>query len=64
MNSSASARAQRREDLLVGGVWIADAQILGDRPIEQKRFLEDHANIAPEAGELHAANVTSDADLA
>src|SRR4029077_7263606 len=52
------------KDLIVGGVWIADAQILGDRAVEQKRLLKDHADIASEARELHAAGVAAvDADL-
>ena len=45
---------QAASDLLVGGVWIADAQILGDRAVEQQRLLKDHPDIAPEARELHA----------
>ena len=65
MNSSASARWQACKDLRIGRVRIADAQILGDRAVEQKRLLEDHADIAPETRELDVADVaTVDADLA
>ena len=45
------------ENVLVGGVGIAYSEVLCDRPVEQQRFLEDHANVVAKACERHAMNV-------
>ena len=36
----------RAAQLLVGRVGLADAQVLGDRAVEQQRLLEHHADVA------------------
>ena len=46
MNSSACARAAASRISCVAGVRLADAQILGDRAVEQQRLLEHDADIA------------------
>ena len=51
-------RARRRDaHLLFGRVRLADAQIVGDRAVEQQRFLEHHADVPPQRGQLQAADV-------
>ena len=47
----------RLAQLLVGCVRIADAQVLGDRAVEQQRLLIDHADIVAQRRELHGADV-------
>src|SRR4051794_21063055 len=42
---------------LVGGVRLADAQIVGERAVEQQRLLEHHADVSPQRGQLQAADI-------
>ena len=42
---------------LVGGVRLADAQIVGERTVEQQRLLEHHADVTPQRGQLQAADI-------
>ena len=57
MNSSAWARLAAIAHFLVGGVRLADAQIVGERAVEQQRLLEHHADVPPQRGQLQAADV-------
>ena len=57
MNSSACARAQASRISSIGRVRLADAQVLGDRAVEQQRFLIDHADVVAQRGELERADV-------
>ena len=41
----------------LGGVGLADPQIVGDRAVEQQRLLVDDADVAAERGELDVADV-------
>lgn len=52
-------------DLLVGGVGIADPQVLRDRAVEQQRLLEHDADLATQAGEGDVADIGAvDGDVA
>ena len=46
-----------RAQFLVGGVGLADAQVLRNRAVEQQRFLKHHADIPAQRRECHAADV-------
>ena len=51
--------------LLVGGVGLREADVVGDRAAEEERILEDDAELAPVADELDVAQVGAvDADRA
>ena len=41
----------------VGGVRFADAEIVGDRSVEQQRFLEHHADIPPQRRQRQPAHI-------
>ena len=57
MKSSACARAAASRISCVGRVRLADAQVLGDRAVEQQHFLEHDADIATQRRQLEAADV-------
>ncbi len=42
---------------LVGGVRLADAEVVGERAVEQQRLLEHHADVPPQRGQLQAADI-------
>ena len=48
---------RRLADFGVAGVRLADAQILGDRAVEQQRFLKHHADIAAQARQREVADI-------
>ena len=56
MSTLGRSRASR---MSVGSVGIADPQIVGDRAVEQQRFLEDHADITSQARERDVADVAA-----
>ena len=49
--------ACRDPHFLLGRVRLADAQIVGDRAVEQQRLLEHHADIPPQRRQLQAADI-------
>ena len=46
-----------RPHLLVGGVRLREADVVGDRAAEEERILEDDAELAPVADELDVAEI-------
>src|SRR5215469_13594431 len=46
-------------DVPLGGIGIADLEIFRDGPVEQKRLLENHTNIATQTRKLNVVNVAS-----
>ena len=51
------AARRRRVDLLVGGVRLGEAQVVGDRGVEEVRLLGDDADRAGEGVEVEVAHV-------
>ena len=63
MKSCASASLRRLLELGLGGVGLADAQIVGDRAVEHRAVLEHHADVAAQRFQLDVAMVDAvDAD--
>ena len=57
--------ARGRFQFGVGGVGLADAQVLGNRAVQQARILKDHRDLGAQRGEIHRADVmTVDGDAA
>ena len=50
-------RPRRRLDLLVGGVRLGEAQVVGDRGVEEVRLLGDDADRAGQRVEVEVADV-------
>ena len=49
--------AGRDAHFLVGSVWLADPQIVGQRSVEQQRLLKHHADVPAQRGQLQAADI-------
>src|SRR4029450_11382696 len=47
----------RRAQFIVARIGLADAQVLGDRTVEQQDLLENDADVVPQAREPEGANV-------
>src|SRR5215218_3605051 len=47
----------RRDDLLTGGPFVAEAQVLLYRPGEEEGILQDHAHVAAQGRQAHIAHV-------